>query len=110
MPLLINVKQRRGPIAQTRWPFGSRAAMVETPDNPRPTALALKSRPHGLRPEKIAWAGSQSNEDGEMSGQPQNIRIGLRKRGTSVSLRLRWDRSPLTCAAVIRQLPVENQV
>jgi hypothetical protein len=40
---------------------------------------------------------------------PQLIRLGLRKRGTAVTLRLRWDRSPLTCAAVLRQLPVENQ-
>jgi Protein of unknown function (DUF3830) len=40
---------------------------------------------------------------------PKLIRVGLRKRGTSVTLRLRWDKSPLTCAAVLRQLPVENQ-
>jgi hypothetical protein len=40
---------------------------------------------------------------------PQLIRIGLRKRGTGVTLRLRWDKSPLTCAAVLSQLPVENQ-
>jgi Protein of unknown function (DUF3830) len=40
---------------------------------------------------------------------PQLIRIGLRKRVTGVTLRLRWDKSPLTCAAVLRQLPVENQ-
>jgi hypothetical protein len=45
-----------------------------------------------------------------MTEQPIFIRIGLRKRGTSVVLRLRWDRSPLTCAAVARQMPVQNQV
>jgi uncharacterized protein DUF3830 len=45
-----------------------------------------------------------------MSEQPGYVRVGLRKRATSVVLRLRWDRSPLTCAAVIRQLPVQNQV
>jgi hypothetical protein len=38
------------------------------------------------------------------------IRVGLRKRATEVVLRLRWDKSPLTCAAVVQQLPVENQV
>jgi hypothetical protein len=40
---------------------------------------------------------------------PKLIRVGLRKRGATVTLRLRWDRSPLTCAAILRQLPVENQ-
>jgi hypothetical protein len=44
-----------------------------------------------------------------MTERPSLIRVGLRKRGASVVLRLRWDRSPLTCAAVLRQLPVENQ-
>lgn len=41
---------------------------------------------------------------------PSHIRVGLRRRDASVVLRLRWDRSPLTCAAVVRRLPVENQV
>lgn len=45
-----------------------------------------------------------------MGDRPTLIRIGLRRRGTSVVLKLRWDRSPLTCAAVVRQLPVQNQV
>lgn len=45
-----------------------------------------------------------------MLEKPTLIRVGLRKRGSSVALRLRWDRSPETCAAVIRHLPVENQV
>jgi hypothetical protein len=44
-----------------------------------------------------------------MTDRPKFIRIGFRKRGTSVVLKLRWDKSPLTCAAVVRQLPVENQ-
>src|SRR4051794_29351345 len=44
-----------------------------------------------------------------MPEQPKLIRLGLRKRATSVVLRLRWDRSPLTCSAVLRQLPVEGQ-
>lgn len=38
------------------------------------------------------------------------IRVGLRKRGVSTRLRLRWDRSPMTCAAVAPILPVEGQV
>ena len=37
------------------------------------------------------------------------IRLGLRKRERSTRLRMRWDRSPETCAAVARMLPVENQ-
>ncbi len=45
-----------------------------------------------------------------MTDQPKFIRIGLRKRAAEVVLKLRWDRSPKTCAAVVRQLPVENQV
>ena len=38
------------------------------------------------------------------------IRLGLRRRGASTRLRLRWDRSPLTCAAVVPMLPVDEQV
>ncbi|MBT5245151.1 MAG: DUF3830 family protein [Rhodospirillaceae bacterium] len=45
-----------------------------------------------------------------MPERPTLIRLGLRKRVSEIVLRLRWDRSPLTCAAVVRQLPVENQV
>ena len=37
------------------------------------------------------------------------IRLGLRKRGASVRLRLRWDRSPETCATMVKMLPVESQ-
>jgi hypothetical protein len=44
-----------------------------------------------------------------MNQQAQLVRVGLRKRGASVTLKLRWDRSPLTCAAVVRQMPVANQ-
>lgn len=36
------------------------------------------------------------------------VRVGLRKRGESIKLRLRWDRSPLTCAAVVSDLPLEG--
>ncbi|RWE22865.1 MAG: DUF3830 family protein [Mesorhizobium sp.] len=42
--------------------------------------------------------------------QPTFLRIGLKKRGAFVKLRLRWDKSPLTCAAVVRRLPVASQV
>ena len=42
--------------------------------------------------------------------QLAHIRLGLRKRGASTKLRLRWDRAPLTCAAVVPMLPVEEQV
>lgn len=45
-----------------------------------------------------------------VSDQAKFIRVGLRKRSASVTLKLRWDRSPRTCAAVTRQMPVENQV
>ena len=38
------------------------------------------------------------------------IRLGLRQRGASTKLRMRWDRSPLTCETVTRMLPVEEQV
>jgi hypothetical protein len=41
---------------------------------------------------------------------PQFIRLGLRRRGRSTRLRMRWDRSPLTCATVASMLPVEEQV
>ena len=42
--------------------------------------------------------------------QLQFIRLGLRKRGKSTRLRMRWDRSPRTCASVMPMLPVESQV
>lgn len=37
------------------------------------------------------------------------VRVGLRKREASIVLRLRWDRSPRTCAAIVAALPCENQ-
>ncbi len=42
--------------------------------------------------------------------QPQSMRVGLRQRGASITLKLRWDRSPRICQAVVAQLPIENQV
>ena len=38
------------------------------------------------------------------------VRVGLRQRGASTKLRLRWDRSPQICAACVPMLPVESQV
>lgn len=40
----------------------------------------------------------------------EHVRVGLRKRGVSTRLRLRWDRSPRTCAQIVKILPIENQV
>ena len=45
-----------------------------------------------------------------MPNELQYIRVGLRKRGASLKLRLRWDRSPWTCKAICKRLPVESQV
>lgn len=42
--------------------------------------------------------------------RPSYVIVGLRQRGVSVRLKLRWDRSPETCAAVSRRLPVDEQV
>ena len=36
------------------------------------------------------------------------VRVGLRQRNVSIKLRLRWDRSPLTCAALVPDLPLEG--
>ena len=38
----------------------------------------------------------------------QYVRVGLRARRASVKLRLRWDRSPLSCAALVPALPIEG--
>ena len=40
----------------------------------------------------------------------QQIVVGLRKRGISTRLKLRWDTSPWTCEAMTRRLPIEGQV
>lgn len=42
--------------------------------------------------------------------RPERIRLGLRRYGANVTLKLRWDRSPATCEALVRRLPVEEQV
>ncbi len=44
------------------------------------------------------------------AGGPERIRLGLRRQGASVTLKLRWDRSPATCEALVRRLPVEEQL
>lgn len=38
------------------------------------------------------------------------LRLGLRTRGVSIKLKLRPDKSPWTCAAVCKRLPIEGQV
>lgn len=42
--------------------------------------------------------------------EPSFVRLALKKRQASITLRLRWDRSPRTCSAVVRRLPVAGQV
>lgn len=42
--------------------------------------------------------------------RPEFVRVALRRRGASIKLRLRWDRSPRTCEAIVARLPIENQV
>ncbi|MDH3380640.1 MAG: DUF3830 family protein [Gammaproteobacteria bacterium] len=38
------------------------------------------------------------------------VTVGLRNRGVSTRLRLRWDRSPRTCSEVTKILPIEGQI
>ena len=38
------------------------------------------------------------------------VNVGLRKRGVAIRLRMRWDRSPWTCDAIAKRLPIESQV
>lgn len=40
----------------------------------------------------------------------QQVILGLRNRGVSIRLKLRWDKSPRTCEAITRRLPIEGQV
>jgi hypothetical protein len=44
------------------------------------------------------------------SGKLQYVSVGLRQRGAAIKLKLRWDRSPWTCAAMVERLPIEGQV
>lgn len=44
------------------------------------------------------------------NGRLEYVRLGLRKRGAAIKLRMRWDRSPWTCQAVAARLPIEGQV
>lgn len=37
------------------------------------------------------------------------VTVGLKKRGVSTRLRLRWDRSPRTCREIVNRLPLEGQ-
>ena len=46
-----------------------------------------------------------------MSGEGlKHVRLGLRKRSAAIRLKLRWDRSPWTCSAVVSRLPISGQV
>ncbi len=38
------------------------------------------------------------------------VRVGLHKRDAGTKLKLRWDRSPATCQAVVAALSLEDQV
>ena len=38
----------------------------------------------------------------------KHIRYGMRNRSASLELRLRWDRSPKSCAALVDALPIEG--
>jgi hypothetical protein len=40
----------------------------------------------------------------------EHVRVGLRKRAVSVTLKMRWDRSPWTCSAIVKRLPIGSQV
>lgn len=44
------------------------------------------------------------------NGRLEFVWLGLRKRGAVIKLKLRWDRSPWTCEAIVRRLPIEGQV
>ena len=41
---------------------------------------------------------------------PQHVIVGLTKRQASIKLKLRWDNSPETCAALVAMLPLRHQV
>ncbi|TIR02429.1 MAG: DUF3830 family protein [Mesorhizobium sp.] len=38
------------------------------------------------------------------------VRLGLRQRQIWITLRLRWDRSPWTCEAITKRLPIASQI
>lgn len=44
------------------------------------------------------------------NGSPGYMCVGLRKRGQNIKLKLRWDRAPQTCEAIVKRLPIESQV
>ena len=45
-----------------------------------------------------------------MADQMQFIRVGMRRNGASVKLKLRWDNSPRTCELVGAALPIEGDM
>jgi len=38
------------------------------------------------------------------------VRVGMRRNGTNIRLKLRWENSPDTCEVVSKALPVESQL
>ena len=45
-----------------------------------------------------------------MADEMQFIRVGMRRNGASVKLKLRWDNSPRTCELVSAALPIEGDL
>ena len=45
-----------------------------------------------------------------MIDQLEFIRVGMRRNGSSVKLKLRWDNSPKTCEKVSKVLPIEGSM
>ena len=45
-----------------------------------------------------------------MADRLEFVRVGLRNKGASVKLRLRWDNSPRTCEVVSNALPLEDRL
>ena len=45
-----------------------------------------------------------------VADEMQFIRVGMRRNGASVKLKLRWDNSPRTCELVGAALPIEGDM
>ena len=45
-----------------------------------------------------------------MTSRIEHIRVGMRRNGASVKLKLRWDNSPKTCELVSAALPLEEDM
>lgn len=42
--------------------------------------------------------------------EPEYMRVSLTSRTAAITLRLRWDRAPRTCAAVAERLPIDGPI